>query len=107
MNRQNCKPERFDRPWNGLLKTQKCSSSSLIEGSKDFEHSHLPTYPRFEQWECKKKKKKMKVVRIRDGNFSLPLLASPRMSFPHPTKVVRQGWGKILVSHHRVGRGWV
>ena len=73
LNRQNCRPERFDRLWSGLLKTQKSSSSSLIEGSENSEHSHLPTYLKSERWECKKKKKKeMKVVRT-DLRSSVPI----------------------------------
>ena len=40
----------------------------------------------------------------RDGNFSLPLPASPRASFPRPAKVVGWGWGKILVLHHGASR---
>lgn len=72
MNRQNCRPKRFDQPWSGLLKTQKHSSSSLIEGSEDSEHSHLPTYLKSERWECKKKKKKMKVLRT-DLRSSVPI----------------------------------
>ena len=40
---------------------------------------------------------------LRDGNFALPLLASPRADFPHPAKVVGRRWGKILAPHHRTG----
>ena len=36
-----------------------------------------------------------------------PLPASPRAGFPHPAKVMGQGWGEILDPHHGAGQGWV
>ena len=45
-----------------------------------------------------------RVLLSRDSNFVPPLPASPRMGFPRPTKVVRQGRGEILAPLH--GARW-
>jgi len=42
---------------------------------------------------------------IRNDNFAPPLPVSPHTGFFCPAKVVGWGWGKILVSHHKVRWG--